>query len=108
MITAEGVMQVQTLAQVFIRSLAPSSWKIDDWECQLATDTGFQAGLGRLFGEEVHVRKTGRPGLDHLGNGQLCAVADELLTHPSFFRGPDVLVEPCLERLVIRVTAQQA
>ncbi len=56
---------------------------------------------------EVHVGETGDAALYLFGDGQLRAVADEILADPLAFGRPDVVLQPGHQRQVVGETAEQ-
>jgi hypothetical protein len=58
-------------------------------------------------GPEVHVAEAGHTGTQHLGDGELRAIAHEPGIDPALLQRPDDLAEPGHQRAVLCAAAQQ-
>jgi hypothetical protein len=105
---AQLVVQLEALVQVFIGVLRPGAGEVDHDQPDAGAHAGVVARARGDIGEEIHVAEAGGAALQHLGDGELGAVAHEIGADPLRLRRPDVIVQPVHERQVVRQPAEQA
>ena len=74
----------------------------------MGANTGATGDIGGHFGEKVHIAEGCGAAAQHFGNGQRAAVAHKLFANPAVFGGPDMLVQPAVQRLVVGHATKQA
>jgi hypothetical protein len=105
---AVGVVQGHALVQSVVGAALQALAKAMMGKGHLAAHARRAGRVGGHLGKEVHVGEAGGAGADHLGDGQVDAVAHELRIDEALLEGPDVLVEPLGQRSILGVTAQEA
>ena len=101
------IVNRQSLGDVFIGILRPDRREIDHDQADAGAHAAVDRGAGGHVGKEIHVVEAGRSPAQHLGHGETAAVVDELLIDPARFRRPDMVVQPVIQRQIIRQPAQQ-
>ena len=91
----------------FARRLGVGNRKLDDGFAKHTAQTGGARFLRNLLLEVIHVRESGRAGLDHLERGEPRAGTHEFGRDGLRLRGKDVLREPVFEREVVRQPTEQ-
>jgi len=106
-ILPRAVANLEPLAQVVGGIRGVGAREVDDDQAEGDAHARRGRGLERRLGEEIHVVEAGDAAAQHLGAGERGAVAHELRRHVLHLGGPDVLLQPALERQVVGQAAHQ-
>ena len=107
-VMAQLVEQLQGLAHRVAGIQRARHGEIHQRHAELRAHAGAMRYLAGHPRVEVHVGKAGDAALELFGDGQLAAVADEILVHPDRFGRPDVVLQPGQQRQVVGQAAKQA
>jgi hypothetical protein len=107
-VVLEVAEQLDALTNGFVRRAGAGNREVENRDRDLCANAALMHALAGNLGEEIHVREAGDAAFDLLGDGQVGAVADEILVDPFGFGRPDVVFQPGHQRQVIGQAAEQA
>ena len=101
------VHQVCSLAQTFLGAVGPGRRKTHDRRPDHRTHVQIDSRPCNELGEEILVAETGDACRQHLGDREFRPVPNHFRADPALLRGPDTVLQPCLERQIVRETPEQ-
>ena len=99
--------EVGAFLQILFCVRSPARWEIHDRRSNNSPHRQVCSGLSDDLREEVLVTEASDAAAQHLGYGELCAIADHFRTYPAAFGGPDSLMQPCFEWHVVGKAPKQ-
>ncbi|MNP10594.1 hypothetical protein D3C76_1027500 [compost metagenome] len=99
--------QLDTLANCFVRRAGARDRKVEDRNRDLCANAAVVHALAGNLREEIHVREAGDAAFELFGDGQVRAVADEILVDPLGFGRPDMVFQPGHQRQIVGQATEQ-
>ncbi len=104
----QRVADLEAACQVGVGVRCVGRGKVEHRQPQHRAHAHFEEGARARVRKEIHVVAAGDPAAQHFGRRETGAVVDEVGSHEAGLAGPDVPLEPDLQRHIVGDAAEKA